>query len=236
MVSKRDHLVRSTVSEFRSRIGVGVTTPIDFDHVLYKLRVLTFFRPLSDNFSGMAIKTEKMNFILVNSRQSVGRQNFTIGHELYHLFVQEDFVPHICTAGKFDQGSDKEFLADLFSANLLMPEDGIYVHVPKKELGKNKVSIGTILSLEQIFKVSHTALLYRLRGMGLIDEEYFNQLKDDVISKARKFGFDTTLYKEGNHRKIIGDYAIIAEALLKEGRISESHYLELMEDIGNGED
>lgn len=236
MASKRDHFVRSRVSEFRSRVGVGATSPIDFDHILYKLKVLTLFKPLSENFSGMAIKTEKKCFILINSRQSVGRQNFTLGHELYHLFVQEEFVPHRCTTGKFDQGSDQEYLADLFSANLLMPTDGLYAHIPPKELGKNRISIGTLLSLEQIFKVSHTALMYRLLGMGLIDTEYLDKYKTDVINKAKMYGFDTTLYEPGNHRKVIGDYAIIAEELFQEGKISESHFHELMEEFTDGEE
>ena len=52
-----------------------------------------------------------------------------------------------------------------------------------------------------------------------------------MIQSAQSYGYDTSLYKEGNHGLVIGDYGEKAKTLFDEGRISEGHYLELLDKI-----
>ena len=88
------------VSEFRADNGLSSSEPVSLKSLLLKLNVLTVFRPLSENFSGMCLKDKSGHrFMLINSNHPRGRQNFTIAHELYHLFIEEKPTPHKCNPG-----------------------------------------------------------------------------------------------------------------------------------------
>ncbi|GAB1447499.1 MAG: ImmA/IrrE family metallo-endopeptidase [Bacteroidia bacterium] len=229
-----DTILRKEAATFRERNGIGSTEPITLKSLLIKLNVLTVYKPLSGKFSGMALLASDKRFMLVNSDHPIGKQNFTICHELYHLFIQDEFSSVQCITGRFDKKADRnEYNADVFAAYLLMPEDGILELIPNEELkGKNKVSLETLLRIEHYYSCSRLALLYRLSSMNLIGPEKFQQFKFNVIQSAAQYGYSNELYKQGNQDEIIGDYGQLAKRLFEVEKISESHYLELMEDIG----
>jgi Zn-dependent peptidase ImmA (M78 family) len=187
---------------------------------------------MSDNFSGMAIKHGVHRFIVINSNHRVSKQHFTIAHELYHLFVQEEFISEISNAGRFDKKDKVEYEADWFAAYLLMPEEGLLSLIPKPELAKNKITLTTIIQIEQYFACSRHALLIRLEALGLIDMARYVQFKMGVKHSAELLGYDTTLYEPGNAGLVIGDYGARAKNLFDKEVISESHFIGLMNDIG----
>ncbi|MCT3702483.1 ImmA/IrrE family metallo-endopeptidase [Elizabethkingia anophelis] len=236
-------ILEKKASEFRQGYGIGHTDPINFISLLKKLSVITVFRPLGNSFCGMAIKIQddkvKSNinrFMLVNNKHSIGEQNFTIGHELYHLFIQEDFSSMYCTTAQFNKRSGEEFFADLFSAILMLPEEGLLSLIPDYEMGMDKISIQTILKLEQFFNCSRKVLLYRLEHLGLIsnseNQECYN-ISD--IESALLNGYPLDLYKSGNTNLVLGDYGQIANELYSKELISESHYQSLLLDLGMNE-
>lgn len=81
-----NHIISKKAIEFRQENGLSATEPVLLKSILLSNNVLVLFKPLSSNFSGMAIKSGENRFILVNSSHSLGKQHFTIAHELYHLF------------------------------------------------------------------------------------------------------------------------------------------------------
>ena len=225
-------LLEREASDFRERNGIGASEPIFFKSWLRKLEVTTIFRPLSEAFSGMALKQDSQKYMIVNSNHRRGKQHFTIAHEIYHLYIQPDFHSEISYTGRFDKKDKVEYNADCFAAYLILPETGLKSLIPKQELGKNKISLETILKIEQFFACSRTALLYRLSELNLIDLPKYEVYKKNVIKSAIEFGFDTKLYECSNENLIIGDYGAKAKNLLDKGKISESHYISLMLDIG----
>ena len=58
----------------------------------------------------ISISKPEKNFILINSDHSIGRQNFSICHELYHLYKDEDFHPHHSYAGMFNIKAKNELI------------------------------------------------------------------------------------------------------------------------------
>ena len=72
-------------NELRRRIALGDTAPVDTRKALQQLGVLCVFMPMQETFSGMCLKHKEKRFMLVNSKVALGRQHFTIAHELYHL-------------------------------------------------------------------------------------------------------------------------------------------------------
>jgi Zn-dependent peptidase ImmA (M78 family) len=235
---KRNSLLWNEISEkastFRSINGYGPTDSIELASLLLKKYIITLFKPLAEKFGGMAIKAgENLNFILVNQNHNLGKQHFTIGHEIYHLFIQENFTSQRCNTGLFDKQVDnEEKKADLFAACLLMPENGIIQLIPNAEKQKkNLISTETLFRIQQYYGLSVNAVIYRLCELEYIDTSYYEKYSNGKISTAKKLGYDIRLYKPGNADKIIGDYGPLVNRLFQSQKISESHYLELLNAI-----
>lgn len=226
------HLLQVEAAKFRARNGIGPSDPIRLKSLLLRLGVMTMFKPLSDRFSGMAIKNQENCCILINSNHRISKQHFTIAHELYHLFIQKDFTSEVSNAGKFDKSDRNEYAADCFAAYLLMPEEGVISLIPPNELVKNKISLATIVKVEQYFACSRTSLLFRLNEIGLIDYSKYKHFTENVKQSAMMLGYDADLYNPGNHNLVITNYGEKLKGLYDKEIISESHLISLMGDIG----
>ena len=219
-------------SDFRSRYGLSGHEPINLISFLIKNNVITAFKPLSESISGMAIKSGDIRFMLVNENNSVGRQNFTIGHELYHLFVQENFTSRTCNTGTFDKQVDLvEQQADLFSASLLLPKSGVMQLISSKEI-ETEVSEESLFRIQHYFGISMRCLIFRLFEFGIVPKSHFDKYKSGTKGLARKLGYDVSLLYGGTtSNRVIGNYGEIASTLYNEDKISESFYLELLNAI-----
>ena len=88
------------------------------------------------------------------------------------------------------------------------------------------------MKLEHYFSVSRSALLYRLLNIGIITEKKRAELAEIKVKySARCFGYDTALYEAANEGLVIGDFGEKARNLFDQGKISESHYMELLHKI-----
>ncbi len=229
--------LKNLANKFRRDNQLSLSEPIRLKSLLQKNNILTVYLPLNNAFSGMAVKifdgrTSPKRFMLVNSEHAIGKQHFTICHELYHLFFQEDFIFSKSNAGTYNKREPEEFNADIFASHLLLPEIGLEEIIPGNERSKNGISLKTILHIEQFYACSRSALLYRLKKEHKIDADRYDEWSKNVQVSALKHGYDLSLYQSGNDRLIIGDYGIKAFELFEEGSISESTYLSFLEDIG----
>jgi Zn-dependent peptidase ImmA (M78 family) len=226
--------IQQKAIKFRRDNGFSNTEPIRLKSLLLKCNVLTVFRSLSGTFSGMAVKVADDRFMMVNQDHNLGKQHFTIAHELYHLFIQENFLSKSCITGQFDKRADiEEYKADMFAAYFLLPEDGITLGIPSDELSKrDTIRLQTILKLEQYYSVSRRAVLQRLKNLDIISSKSFDIYEKNVKRSAAAYGYELDLYTPGNTGLVVGDYGVRAHALFEGEKISESHYLELMRTIG----
>jgi Zn-dependent peptidase ImmA (M78 family) len=219
---------REKASQFRNQFGYGPDDPIHLRSFLLKQNVISLFKPLSGGFSGMAMIVGGKKFMLVNHNHRLGKQHFTIAHELYHLFVQENFSSQKCVTGLFLSQKDiEEKKADLFAASLLLPEMGVTSLVPKDERN-GKVSEQTIFKIQQVYSVSVMATIFRLKELGFVNDSYFDKYKSGSTEKIRNLGYDTRLMFAGNENLILGDYAVLAKELFQSEKISESHYFDYL--------
>lgn len=224
--------IKKDASEFRSQMGFGNTEPIRLKSLLIKLNVLAVFKQLSDSFSGMAVKAGDFRFMLINSNHSIGRQHFSICHELYHLYIDNDFTPHHCSSGSFSKSEINEYQADVFASYLLLPDDGILNLIPDPELAKDKITLETILKIEHYFSCSRGALLFRLKELGLITPKGSEAFNTQIKLKAKQYGYPVGLYEAGNNGLVLGDFGTLAKQLFDADKISEGHYATLMQSIG----
>jgi len=224
--------IEKAAAEFRASNGFGTINPIRLKSLLLNLKVLTVYKDMDTSISGMSLKIDEEKFMLLNSLHPIGRQHFTICHELYHLFVQKDFEHIICDDNIEPKEKAEENNADIFAVNLILPQDGVLKLIPEEELKRDRVSIKTILEIEQYYACSHRAMLRRLVGMELLTERKAEELLPDIKKRASEYGYDLSLYEPGNKDVIIGDYGVKARQLFENEIISNSHYIELMRDIG----
>lgn len=225
------NVIERQVAEFRQRVGLSDTQSVNLKSLLLKLNVLTIFRPLSNSFSGMSLKSPGgERFMLINSNQPQGRQHFTIAHELYHLFVEENPIPH--NSSTEGSKSESEQCADVFALIFLMPYNAILQMIPDSEL-KGKVTLATVIRIEHYFSVSRHAVINRLCDTKFIDRKERDLLLSfPVVRTALEYGYDTSLYKPGNENLVIGDFGEKARKLYDDEKISEGHYRELLSKIG----
>lgn len=186
--------------EFRRNNGLGVKDPLIFKAILNKLNILTVFKPLTDDISGMVGQLKELKFMLINSNHSLGRQNFTIAHELYHLYYDKNFRNTIVDYTNNNTRDEKK--ANIFASCLILP-DGLIDLIPDKEKSKNKITIPTLIKIEQYYQCSRSALLIRLKNMSIVDKEYTSDLKSNVINQAKLLGYDISLYNKGNDNNVI---------------------------------
>jgi len=231
-----DLLLEKAAIAFRTENGLGASEAIRLKSLLQKINVITLFSPLTDGFSGMALKTvnkgKVARFMLVNCEHPLGKQHFTICHELYHLYVQPDFSSRICKTGTFNKSDKEEYRADIFASYLLLPKEGLLELIPNHELEKKLITLPTIVYLENYFSCSRRALLYRLKKEQLLTSKQYDEYCVNVKLSAAENGYDISLYEPGNRNIVIGNYGSKAKALFERERISESHYYTLLTDLG----
>lgn len=232
-MANNEKILEARANKFRREYGLSTDSAIDFENFLTTLDVLTVFRPMKGDFSGMALKANENKFMLINSSNLLGRQHFTIGHELYHLFIQDDFSFQMCKTGVFNKKDKEEYNADIFSSYLLMPESAIIKQIPEKELDwGEKISLVTIIKMEQYFGVSRAALLVRLSKSKFIHYDDYKKYLSEVKLSAIEYGYSEKLYIPTREERVVGNYGIKVRELFDKDKISESHYHSLMLDIG----
>ncbi|MBQ6813620.1 MAG: ImmA/IrrE family metallo-endopeptidase [Methanobrevibacter sp.] len=152
------------------------------------LTVLWF--PMKINISGCCSKTKKDKIIFINTNHSIGRQNFTLAHELYPLLYEDidDFI--VCG---LNNNSQSEKNADKFASTLLIPDSALYWFRNKNQI--ENWSLEDLIKCEQYYQISRSTLLGRLKDLNWINQEEKREFESDIIREADRLGYDTGLYK-----------------------------------------
>ena len=223
---------RQLAIDTRLKLGLQSTEHFDVYRAVSSLGITCVKRPLVSSISGATLKTNKVKVILVNSSKTLGHQNFTVAHEIYHCLYDDNLVSRACKTESFDRVSDSEQVADLFATHLLMPEDAIFNQLLLRKKLDVKLTLADIINLEQFFSVSRKAMCWRLEDLKLITRDENDRCCVNVIQGARLLGKNTDLYKSTDDKAIISDYAEKASEALQKNLITESRYEEILADAG----
>ncbi|WP_312811584.1 ImmA/IrrE family metallo-endopeptidase [Sedimentibacter sp.] len=216
----------------RKELGEDTTSPIDIFSLAHTITKLTLvFYPMGNHLSGMCIKNNGNPVIAINSSMSAGRQHFSMAHELYHLYFDENRQTTV-SAIKIGVGNDTEKAADRFASYFLMPPVALSELIKKIHYTPTEIlGIKEIVKLEQYFGLSRQALLYRLIEDNKLTIQQAEQFRQGVIRSAVNLGYDDTLYKplpEDKQYKTYGYYIQQAEELLQKDLISTGKYEQLL--------
>ncbi|MBO4691146.1 MAG: ImmA/IrrE family metallo-endopeptidase [Bacteroidales bacterium] len=235
-----EYIIESEANELRFQFSIDVQSPVDVEALLQKKGILSVFTSMSENFSGMCLKSMggENNFILINSNQPLGRQYFTIAHELYHVYCQkpQEFKVHSCQILKSD--SPVENHANVFASYFLMPTMGVADMLNKMKCNKHNVTAAHIISLCNYFRVSYKAMLVRVNKLLNIDKKLYNSLLlVQPTAAAKEYSLNYEIFEKPKVKNmVIGDYYSKAQSLYNSNKISNGHLIELLEalKIGDG--
>jgi Zn-dependent peptidase ImmA (M78 family) len=180
------------------------------------LTILWF--PMNTNISGCCSKTKEDNVIFINTNHTIGRQNFTLAHEVYHLLYEDinDFI--VCGV---NNNSQSEKNADKFASTLLIPNSALYWFKHKNQI--ESWSLEDVIKCEQYYQVSRYTILIRLKNLNWINQNQFNAFKSNIIREAEKLGYDTSLYKpspENQKYSSIGELIRLTEKVYADKKIT----------------
>ncbi len=233
MIDKMD--LSNKAYSLRKSLGEDSESPIDIFKLVQRIEKLTLvFYSLGENISGICFKGKSSYVIAINSDMSVGRQRFSLAHELYHMYF-DDSTTNSVSPIAIGSGDEIEKKADQFASYFLIPSSSLYSMIEDIKLLGNKTCLGIedVIKIGQYYGVSHKATLYRLLSDGYLKKNQVKDMDVSVIETAAKLGYDTALYRStiGNKKEIVlGYYITASEKLLDEDRISQGKYEELLLD------
>lgn len=220
----------------RKQLGLNNFDTIDLlDVVLEKLPDITIiFCPISEKTSGICINRNNIQIICINSTMNLGRQRFTLAHELYHLLVEKKFNLFVCNDDERYNDSEKE--ANSFASFLLMPSQALENFIDLNNI--SKWNLENIIKIEQHFQISHEAMLYRLYQDSKIsyhERENFRQI--GIVRAAKNRKISSKLYERPSEPKytVLGKYIDLIEKLDSNNVISSGKRRELLLDAFRGD-
>ena len=224
--------LNTKAQELREMLGEDANSPVDIFSLAKQIDKLTLvFYPLGPSISGMCVRDNKLRLIAINSSMSYGRQRFSLAHELYHLYFDDDLGFNVC-ARRFDPKSETEKCADQFASYFPAPYKSLKTNI-RNRFGGEPLSMADVISLEQYFGMSHLGMLWRLVSENYLDADQLEDYKYGVISMARSMGYDDKLYQPAPaemQKRTYGYYLQQVEKIRQQDIVSPGKIDELLLD------
>ena len=185
-------------NDFRNYIKISNKQPIsDLINILENLGIIIIQIKNPDNrfddFDGLSeIVNNIPVIVLLDGIKDGARQRFTIAHELGHLILNIN-----------NDELDEERLCNRFASALLMPKEAI---INEFGYSRGNINFFELTAFKNEFKVSYTAIVYRLKNLNIISEYLYKKLsiflsqrigKNDPkpIQPETSFQFKKIVYK-----------------------------------------
>ena len=185
-------------NDFRNYIKISNKQPIsDLINILENLGIIIIQIKNPDNrfddFDGLSeIVNNIPVIVLLDGIKDGARQRFTIAHELGHLILNIN-----------NDELDEERLCNRFASSLLMPKEAI---INEFGYSRRNINFFELTAFKNEFKVSYTAIVYRLKDLNIISEYLYKKLsiflsqrigKNDPkpIQPETSFQFKKIVYK-----------------------------------------
>lgn len=116
--------------------------------------------PAPYEISGYTRTQDEKSMIFVNANHNLGRQYYSICHEIYHWYTGDG---NAVTLIGSDEYSETEMKAELFASEILMDREKVLDELEKISVDNlDFIRIIEIIKLQYIFNVSYVAMLRRL--------------------------------------------------------------------------
>lgn len=155
-------------NDFRNYIKISTKQPIsDLINILENLGIVIIQIKNPDNrFDDFVGLSEIVNnipiIVLLDGIKDGARQRFTIAHELGHLVLKIN-----------NEQLDEEKLCNRFASSLLMPKEAV---INEFGTARKNIKFFELTAFKNEFKVSYTAIIYRLKDLNIISEHLYKNL------------------------------------------------------------
>jgi len=151
------------------------------DAIEQEFGILVMMVDAIDGISGAACRLPELDAVLVNRHEIVGRRNFDLAHELFHIMTWEQMPPSYSeeSVGFSRKRNRVEQLADNFAAALLMPKRVIELFGDWK-LGEAEL-VARLNGVANQLQVTAQALKWRLVALGKLTHALISAISDDLL-------------------------------------------------------
>ncbi len=158
------------------------------------------------NARGLCVFNDPLPIIVVGS-ESVAGSCFTLAHELGHIILKQSAISGLYVPQTTTQAAAKiERWCDQFASAFLMPEDEIRQIVPHKSMVE-EIPDNELNYYARTFSVSAHAMLVRLVQLGLVNQNYYwNVKRPEFLAQESQFkGGGRSTYYGSRYRNHNGD-------------------------------
>ena len=158
----------NAANDFRNFIKISNKQPIsDLTNIFENLGiVIIHIKNPDERFNDFDGLSEFVNnipvIVILDGIKDGARQRFTIAHELGHLLLNIK-----------DEELDEEKLCNRFASALLMPKEAV---INEFGLSRNHINFFELTAFKFEFKVSYTAIAYRLKDLNIISDYLYKNL------------------------------------------------------------
>lgn len=177
--------------------------PVNVDGVAQALGIQVHYTPLEDDYSGLLVIRGGTAVAHINAKHPQNRQRFSLAHEIGHFVLHERKqtakesayvdktmrVYHRADRAPDGQSARQEWQANLFAAELLMPEELLRSKIIDE--GYDLEDEVDVSRLAVVLRVSEQAMSIRLTRLGVLQQLYdvqassFGQLGGSLASPQR---------------------------------------------------
>lgn len=126
-------------------------------------------------FRGLSIYYDQLPIIIINDSDSRKAKSFTLFHELGHILLRETSIDSWNNLSE-----SKERWCDHLAGCYLLPANEIIPEI------RSEVNQKVLKALARKFKASPYACLVRLSQLSVIDNNTFNQLREELMAEYAK--------------------------------------------------
>jgi Zn-dependent peptidase ImmA (M78 family)/DNA-binding XRE family transcriptional regulator len=179
-----DRQAEDLALELRSRLGVGLLPISDLlGLVELELGIRVFVHPLDSSIAGVyGFDTQVGACVLINSKHPIGRQLWTLAHEVAHFLVRRRATIVLLLDDEDASKDPAEAFADLFAGSLLMPAAAMRRAFDEFSSTGNGFTARHLILLSHRYHVSLEATARRLEYLGLLKRGTFEVLKERGLS------------------------------------------------------
>ncbi|NPV44824.1 MAG: ImmA/IrrE family metallo-endopeptidase [Firmicutes bacterium] len=202
-------LIYNRIKRLRQQYNLGNYCGRSIFDVIEKIEIdgenpLLFRLPFMNNRLSGFVGYKKGRFsVFLNSSRTLGYEVFTAAHEIFHLIENTSVIRENTVVEEYEtlEKEAMETAADLFAAELLMPEGDITREYERlmKTNGLKKPDETLIINLQQQYFVEYKAVTKRLKEIGIIDEKEETALdrildkKNELAKLTQKIGYTNQL-------------------------------------------
>lgn len=141
-------------------------------------KTVSYHKIEPEDLRGLFISNKYCPYIVINRRDALAAQIFSLIHELAHLFRKEDSLSNSIDFRSIgNPGSSEEVFCNRVAAEFLLPEE---------ELAENFYSESDIEQLSITYKVSSLAVFYRLKELRKLNMDSVDILERKLLQESKQ--------------------------------------------------